>query len=217
MRARISVGLLFACLSIGCGSSAPLVPDAGGDGAPSNISDASDAVVQEPDAIGAGFCTPGADQTCNDDPTISAFEGTCVPQGWCVCHDGFSINRKTNRCRVGTYCVAAASDEWQFRMPIDAGDCASRPPTACRKETLDTYDLEAMMMSATCFIPADFAIRIELAGGCPTLLEASSRSGRTTLSDSETKFLSCFAPLIATKRFSCPDSTCVMEEKILLY
>jgi hypothetical protein len=47
------------------------------------------------------------------------------------------------------------------------------------------------------------------------LLEATHR-GKTALDDDETQFLSCFAPLLAAKRFSCATSTCLLEARILL-
>jgi hypothetical protein len=206
MRARISVGLLFACLSIGCGSSTTLAPDGSPEGG-------ADTAVEED---GAGFCTPGADQTCNEDPSLSSLAGTCTSRGYCICHDGFSISSKTQRCRVGNTCVAAAADEWSFRMPIDASDCASRAPTICRNKDLDTSDLDTLMTSSACILPVNLLIRVELAGGCPTLLQASPRGLNPTLSDQDTQFLSCFATQLASRRFSCADSTCVLEGNILL-
>jgi hypothetical protein len=205
MRARISVGLLFVCLSMGCSSHAPLVPDAG----------ASDAVNQEPDAVGAGFCTPGADQTCNDDPSVSALEGTCAPLGYCECKDGFSLNRKTQHCRAGKDCVAAAADDWPFRMQLDAGGCASRQATTCPSGKLDWMALYAAMTN-TCHLPANLGIRVEVEGGCPTLLQAKSPV-RTSLVDSEMRFLSCFATQLAKTRFACPVTDCIMAEQDLLY
>ena len=32
-----------------------------------------------------GACTPGKDQTCNEDPSVSALRGKCQPDGSCVC------------------------------------------------------------------------------------------------------------------------------------
>jgi hypothetical protein len=163
MRARISVSLLLVCLSLGCGSSGELAPDAGAEG---GAPDGTDAASEE-DVVGAGFCTPGADQTCNDDPSVSALEGTCHRLGFCECNEGYSLNWNTNRCRVGTECVASAADDWQYRMPLDAADCASRAPTACSNGTsLLTSDVDSLM-STTCRLPNDLWIRIELADGCP--------------------------------------------------
>lgn len=44
-------------------------------------------------------CTPGADQTCNDDPSLSSLHGRCQFDHTCVCEDGFSLNVATGRCR----------------------------------------------------------------------------------------------------------------------
>jgi hypothetical protein len=44
-------------------------------------------------------CEPGADQTCNDDPTISSLHGECSSDGTCTCHEGIEKNPDTGRCR----------------------------------------------------------------------------------------------------------------------
>ena len=33
----------------------------------------------------ANVCTVGADETCNDDPTINSIHGHCVANGHCSC------------------------------------------------------------------------------------------------------------------------------------
>jgi hypothetical protein len=33
----------------------------------------------------AGVCTPGADQTCNSSPVVSAIYGHCLSDGRCAC------------------------------------------------------------------------------------------------------------------------------------
>ena len=47
---------------------------------------------------GVGVCTPGQDQTCNDDPAVSALWGHCEVNGACSCIDGFERNPATGRC-----------------------------------------------------------------------------------------------------------------------
>lgn len=47
-------------------------------------------------------CTFGADQTCNDDPTISSLWGRCTEQLTCECKAGLEINPETGRCRRKT-------------------------------------------------------------------------------------------------------------------
>ena len=36
-------------------------------------------------------CTFGADQTCNEDPRVSAIWGRCTEQGTCECNAGFEL------------------------------------------------------------------------------------------------------------------------------
>lgn len=43
-------------------------------------------------------CTPGSDQTCNDDPAISSLHGVCEADGTCTCKSDFAKNTKTGRC-----------------------------------------------------------------------------------------------------------------------
>ena len=43
-------------------------------------------------------CTPGSDQTCNDDPAISSLHGVCQEDGTCTCKSGFAKSTKTGRC-----------------------------------------------------------------------------------------------------------------------
>jgi hypothetical protein len=43
-------------------------------------------------------CTPGADQTCNDNPIISSLHGMCTPSGTCVCRPEYAKNPATGKC-----------------------------------------------------------------------------------------------------------------------
>jgi hypothetical protein len=36
-------------------------------------------------------CTVGNDQSCNDNPGVNGFHGTCVAGGHCACHTGFTL------------------------------------------------------------------------------------------------------------------------------
>lgn len=49
--------------------------------------------------VGCRVCTPGLDQTCNDNPLISSTTGTCGPQGTCTCNAGHTLIAATGRCR----------------------------------------------------------------------------------------------------------------------
>jgi hypothetical protein len=42
-------------------------------------------------------CTPGADQTCNEDPTINSLRGKCLPDGTCACGTN-AVSPYTGRC-----------------------------------------------------------------------------------------------------------------------
>jgi hypothetical protein len=44
-------------------------------------------------------CTPGADQTCNDNPAVSALWGHCEATGVCTCNFGTTVSPTTGRCR----------------------------------------------------------------------------------------------------------------------
>jgi hypothetical protein len=48
---------------------------------------------------GGARCTPGLDQTCNDEPFASWTTGTCTPAGKCVCDANRTLNVTTGRCR----------------------------------------------------------------------------------------------------------------------
>jgi hypothetical protein len=47
---------------------------------------------------GGTACTPGANQTCNDDPRLSSLHGTCTAAGRCVCGANYELNPMTGRC-----------------------------------------------------------------------------------------------------------------------
>jgi len=95
------VCLLFACSSRGSvvgsatpgndGGAAPM-PDAGGVGESAGESGAGGRVV-------SANCTPGADQSCNDNPAISSLHGICRADGTCECRAGYSLNTETGKCR----------------------------------------------------------------------------------------------------------------------
>ena len=55
--------------------------------------------VSHPPAPSGSVCTPGMDQTCNDNPVISSLHGTCNEDGTCTCKKGFAKNTKTGRCK----------------------------------------------------------------------------------------------------------------------
>jgi hypothetical protein len=204
---------LIAALAAGC-NGRPLnvearatgTTDGGGDAAPADVIEAVGGVCSSPDI-------------CSDDPAMSAVAGMCVPDGdswYCQCADGFSINPKTNRCRVGSTCVAAAADAWDFKVAFDASSCASRAPTACDAPQ-HQGDVEAELLALpgqSCTLPEALTVRIEVVGGCPTVLEGSGpHPSGGTLNSYYLDYLHCLAASIQGVRLACGGATdCVMAE-----
>jgi len=62
-------------------------------------SPASSTTSSSPATPAASVCTPGMDQTCNDNPEISSLHGTCRPDGTCECKGDFEKNEATGRCK----------------------------------------------------------------------------------------------------------------------
>lgn len=55
--------------------------------------------------VTAGVCTPGMNQTCNDDPVSAAVMGVCQANGTCSCNSGYVLNTATGKCmRPATIC-----------------------------------------------------------------------------------------------------------------
>jgi hypothetical protein len=44
-------------------------------------------------------CTFGADQSCNEDPSVSSLWGRCTEYGVCECHPGFELSPESALCR----------------------------------------------------------------------------------------------------------------------
>ncbi|HEY7376869.1 MAG TPA: hypothetical protein VIF57_32220 [Polyangia bacterium] len=63
----------------GCMQGTPCPADAGADGA-------------------GAVCTPGQDQTCNDNPIISSLRGRCTDAGVCQCYGDAAVNPDSGRC-----------------------------------------------------------------------------------------------------------------------
>jgi hypothetical protein len=78
-------------------------PNPGGAFCCFEFADAGDAAAEANTMDGAsdagGVCTPGKDQTCNDDPTINSIHGTCLPDRSCSCSIGPGLNPVTGKCR----------------------------------------------------------------------------------------------------------------------
>jgi hypothetical protein len=153
-------------------------------------------------------CTPGADQTCNDDPTISSLWGMCAPPGDCLCKDGFSVNPTTGRCRKGSLCVASGADPWAVSVRLDATDCETRRQTQCSAvENRDDATGEvANLVRNSCMFPDAVHLRVELVAGCPTLFELDAGPGDSPLA-------MCLERVLSSARWSCLSaSACALYE-----
>jgi hypothetical protein len=210
---RAIVVILSLAVLVGCGARslapAKIEKDAGPD--VQAATDAGDAPAAD-----ARCASP---TVCNDDPTQRTPAGTCTPAGdywYCECAPGFSINPKTSLCRPGTACVAAAADEWLFRMSFDASDCATRTASSCDSGSPGQDPVSAAALALPgpqCTLPADLTVRIELAVGCPTLLEARGPSEGNTLNSYYLDYLQCLAASLDSARLACAGaSDCVMAE-----
>jgi hypothetical protein len=206
---RVVLGLVGFALPalMACGRGA-LRPADGDGGSPATAGDAT--------ASDAACASP---TICDDDPDAAAHEGTCQPfagSWYCDCADGFSINPKTNRCRRGTMCIAAAADAWPFRNPFDTSDCATRMVTTCPAPPPspdDTPPEEELLrgLYLDCKVPAYLTVRVETVGACPTLLEG--RGLNPTLSDQELSALACLAPKLSQLNVACHSSSgCFLYE-----
>ena len=160
-------------------------------------------------ASGVSFgCAAGdSDQTCNDDPSVSALWGRCLPGGGCACNDGFSYDATTGRCRPGSLCVASGADPWDFTTALDHGSCAARPESDCVDATGDRAglldDTVLQLLRSACQLPQSTQVRVVLADGCPTLVEAKRTNGQPL----DAALTSCLAGALATQRWTCGAAT----------
>ncbi|UQA58507.1 hypothetical protein [Polyangium aurulentum] len=81
---RVALASAFLLATAGCAS--------GGSSSPPSSTSSSAAPA-------ASACTPGMDQTCNDNPEISSLHGACRPDGTCECKGDFEKNEATGRCQ----------------------------------------------------------------------------------------------------------------------
>jgi hypothetical protein len=218
---RVAVAVFAVLLAVAAGCSRPPLGVSEGGTAGASASGGAG-------AAGAAGATAGvsgsggqlacpAPAACNDDLRMSALAGTCAldPSGtyYCQCNDGFSIDMKTWRCRAGSVCDNAAKDDaWPFGLRFDTKDCASRPVTGC-PDPGSAFALNQIITSAAakngCPIVDLLTVRIELAGGCPTLLEART----DYLPDLPQPFLSCLGKVLGSLRVGCaPGPGCALIE-----
>jgi hypothetical protein len=207
MPARLAPLVAVAALCWGCGH-AGSAPTDGGAESPDDRR-ATDLPLEP---LINPFCASPA--ACNDDPTLQTIAGVCDPTfaaGSCACNAGFSPNPRTGRCRAGTACAASAADPWDFRMPLDTADCASRATTACA-DGGTPRDVLATLMTSTCQLPLELTLRVELVDGCPTLFEAGAAPTATFSAEAFQPFLTCFTAILEHARLACSTGTdCLLE------
>jgi hypothetical protein len=150
---------------------------------------------------------------CNDDPAMSAIAGTCAlnettGKYTCLCAGGFKLNPETSRCRVSTtpICDQAAASGWPFGTRFDATKCASRPVTPCTPGDDVEAAVRLDLFENGCTLPYLTTIRVELADGCPALLEA-----RTEMASLDQSFLTCAEGALRGLRLGCSSGAdCVL-------
>ena len=75
-------------------------------------------------------CTYGADQTCNDDPSVSAIWGQCDQNGYCTCNSGYVINPATGKCNTYDQTVCYSPTQNIDKAYVDrAFGCNCNPTT----------------------------------------------------------------------------------------
>jgi hypothetical protein len=96
--------LLAACSSAGTSGAPAAVPLE--DGAATPAAPPEDGAAPEPGAEPAqpprskrAPCILGADQSCNEDPAVSALWGRCTELGVCACNPGFERSPTSDLCR----------------------------------------------------------------------------------------------------------------------
>lgn len=95
-----TAGGMIACTQKACADGGP--PSDGAVDGPVTCFDANGKIAPcAPDGGPAGVCMPGADQGCNDDPTVSSLLGKCRPDYTCDCGANM-LNPMTGRCFAST-------------------------------------------------------------------------------------------------------------------
>jgi hypothetical protein len=79
------------------------------------------------------ICTPGADQTCNDNPQASSIMGQCNSDTTCTCNDPYITNYVTGKCNTyeQTVCYSPTQNIDQAYVDRAFGcicDSATTPP-----------------------------------------------------------------------------------------
>jgi hypothetical protein len=90
--------IVAACSSAGTPAAPSAVPPDGASATPETPEPAATEAAEPPRSKRAP-CTLGADQSCNDDPAVSALWGRCTELGVCECKPGFERSPTSDLCR----------------------------------------------------------------------------------------------------------------------
>ena len=70
--------------------------DSAADATPDGVADAASDGANDP---AQAVCTPGLNQTCNDNLAVSSFRGRCTDAGTCVCNNDAAPVAASGRCQ----------------------------------------------------------------------------------------------------------------------
>ena len=202
--ASFSLVLGVAMMALACGHERPLAPFDSGTVPDATARDELDAASE---ASTDGFCAAG-DQLCNTDPSERSAHCVVVgdpPIGFsCECNPGFARVPLEPRCRAGaTPCLAAAAENWPILRPLDHSDCEARTILECQGgliyQTKQSVSRDLDELIKGCHNPFARYVRIEFAGGCPSLLEIQYDTAP------DEQIADCLVGALATKRWRCAE------------
>ena len=162
----------------------------------------------------AGFrCTPGSDQTCNDDPAISSLWGRCNSDGVCSCGPGFAVGA-SGRCQLDTSCRGpGVSMTWPATVQLDTSGCAARTATDCAAGGVGApsaiLDVQLLIFAQqACHLPSHTFVMVDFVSGCPSDLRVGDSLGRA-----DGTLVDCLSRELGQARWSCAEAvTCSLIE-----
>ena len=215
------IGMMFA---VACGSNTALdTTRVGGqsgsdasEGGTGGVAGAEDGEAKDspegaelPDASGPipetlpGVCTPGLDQTCNDDPTVSTVLGMCRADASCKCWYPSAANPATGRCLAIDKCSNFPVGDWPYMVSVDVSDCKNRPFFPCSEMAPTGFVLTwalSTLIRQSCTWPSYEYVRAEFVDGCATRVSARSMSTRSLQ-----PLVDCAAKALSTVRVDCAE------------
>jgi hypothetical protein len=95
-------------------------------------------------------CTVGQNQTCNDNPGMQSYAGTCLTGGVCSCNPGFAIDPSTGRCQLQIGDAGCSPDCRITNCAPPPGLCPTQDAIACDPITGNWVCLAPDAGSGTC-------------------------------------------------------------------